>query len=464
MTQALSSREMSSESWREVVRSMEGEERKQLQALLTPKWSKYIKQKPYPQQTAFLLLPQIEALYGGAAGGGKSSALLMGALQYVDVPGYSALILRRTFADLAKPGAIMDRAREWLAGTDARWNEQKHQFRFPSGAVLSFGHLESENDKYAYQGAEYQYIGFDELTHFTITMYTYLRSRLRRLLNVNVPLRVRCGSNPGGVGHEWVYSRFFTHANQPGKPRRIFIPASLDDNLYLDKATYEESLGELDPVTYRQLRHGDWTAMVAGEYFKRTDFQIVDHMPHGIRWIRYWDLAATEERKRKSPDWAAGVLIGEHQGNYYVKHVRRGRWGPNHTEDEIRMQAQLDGIEVPIHIEQEPGASSKLLLANWQKGALKGYAVHGHAQHKDKITRAKPASAAASQRRVYLQRGEWNEAFLAELEAFPFGAHNDHVDGFSGGFNQIHVVGRGGHGQPKMPAPLVFTGVGSGEM
>lgn len=471
MTQALSSKAISSDSWREVVRSMQSSEREQLSRLLTPKWTKYIRQEPYVQQTAFLLLPQTEALYGGAGGGGKSSALLMGGLQYVDVPGFSAIIFRRTFADLAKSGALMDRAKEWLTGTDAKWNEQKHQWRFPSGAVLAFGHLESEGDKYAHQGAEYQYIGFDELTHFTLTQYTYLRSRLRRLKkNAHVPLRVRCSANPGGVGHEWVYKRFFKNAAPKGKPRRVFIPAKLEDNLHLDKESYVESLEELDPVTYRQLRHGDWETKEAGEYFKRQWFEIVDQAPEGLRWIRYWDLAATaKSKKNPDPDYIVGLLIAEWEGQYWIKDVVRGRWSPAETEDRLLAQARIDGPEVPVHIEQEPGASAKLLLNSWEMGPLKGFAVYGHPQHNDKVTRAKPFSAAADPKgktygRVRLVRGDWNDPFLDELEGFPIGPHDDQVDAGAGGFAQVHIKGRGAREVEEMPEEIHYTGVGAERM
>jgi hypothetical protein len=115
--------------------------------------NKWLFQQPTDRQQLFLSLDDTrECLFGGAAGGGKSSALLMDALKYVDVPGYAALMLRRTYADLSKPGALIDRAHQWLSNTSARWNETKKQWTFPSGATLSFGYMDSDMDRYQYQG------------------------------------------------------------------------------------------------------------------------------------------------------------------------------------------------------------------------------------------------------------------------------------------------------------------------
>src|SRR5262249_9514350 len=109
---------------------------------------RWVPHVPTPHQQAFLDLTCQEALYGGAAGGGKSNALLMGALRYVDVPGYSALLLRRTYKDLNQPGALMDRAHDWLRDSGAKWDHENKAYHFPSSAVLKFGYLENENDKY----------------------------------------------------------------------------------------------------------------------------------------------------------------------------------------------------------------------------------------------------------------------------------------------------------------------------
>ena len=263
---------------------------------LAIKWTKYIPHSPHVKQHAFLWLHCQEALFGGAAGGGKSDALLMAALQWADTPGYAAIILRRTFADLSLPGAVMDRATSWLAHTDAKWNDNKKTWVFPSSATLTFGYLQTSKDKFRYQGAEFQFIGFDEVTQFPEEDYRYLFSRLRRpeLPEGNseddtrrkaivrglsqVPLRMRCATNPGGEGHRWVKTRFLDKAPDTDDPEdiaaaaaRVFIPSLLEDNPSLDKAAYEASLRQLDPITQAQLRHGDWMIRQPGMWVFEAD-------------------------------------------------------------------------------------------------------------------------------------------------------------------------------------------------
>lgn len=256
----------------------------------------YIPHTYTPKQTIFAALDCLEALYGGAAGGGKSDALLAMALEYVDHPGYAALLLRRTFKDLSLPGALLDRAREWLAGADVHWNDKEKKFTFPSGAKLVFGYLESEADKYQYQSSEFQFIGFDEATQFSETQYTYLLSRLRRLAGVQVPLRSRCASNPGGIGHEWVKRRF---VDEKTRGNREFVPALLDDNPYIDQAAYEISLRELDPITYDQLRRGIWVRDSHGLVYKfNWDVNAVEDLPEERGWtfIHGIDLGSSEKK------------------------------------------------------------------------------------------------------------------------------------------------------------------------
>lgn len=229
---------------------------------------------PFKQQQIFLDLECREALYGGAAGGGKSDALLMCALKYAEVPNYKALILRRTFQDLAKPGAIMDRAKDWLAGSGARWADKDHSFIFPSGARLVFGHMESAADRFNYQSAEFHFIAFDELTHFREHEYTYMFSRLRRLQNSQVPTLMRGASNPGGIGHDWVYKRFILEPEG-----RIFVSAKMDDNIHIDRAEYEANLKELDHTTYQQLRNGMWVKDESKLIYKIKECNLVSELP-----------------------------------------------------------------------------------------------------------------------------------------------------------------------------------------
>lgn len=228
--------------------------------------AQYCPHKPTAPQERFLKLTCREGLYGGAAGGGKSDALLMDALQGVNVPGYSAILFRRTYTDLALPGAIMDRSHEWLSGTDAKWNDRDKTWVFPSGATLSFGYLDGPRDHFRYQGAEFQYIGFDELTQFLEKQYVYLFSRLRRTHGVTVPLKMRGATNPGDIGHEWVKRRFLDEPDD-----RAFVPAKLEDNPHLDRVAYLDALGQLDPVTRQQLRDGLWVRDTSGLVYYAWD-------------------------------------------------------------------------------------------------------------------------------------------------------------------------------------------------
>lgn len=224
------------------------------------RYTEWCPHRPTTKQESFLSLTCLEALFGGAAGGGKSDAILMAALQYVDMPGYAALILRKTYKDLNLPGAIMSRAAEWLTGTRAKWSDKEKTWTFPSGSTLTFGYLETDSDKYRYQGAELQFIGVDEATQFGEASYRYLLSRLRRNKGSNIPIRARLASNPGGVGHQWVFRRFV----ESDDPQRVFVPSRLADNPHLDADEYKRSLALLDGTTRRQLEEGIWVQDASG--------------------------------------------------------------------------------------------------------------------------------------------------------------------------------------------------------
>lgn len=298
--------------------------RSNLVALTTPRvpcGGPYSPQVPHPKQQAFLCLPGREGFFGGSGGGGKSSALLLGALQYVCVPGYSAVLIRRSNPQLEGDDGLVQRSQSWfapqLASGEIVWRAQRRRYVFPSGARISLGHLYAPDDRLRYQGLAFQYAAFDELTeHPTAKGYLFVGfSRLRRpgvacqhcpaplsrvspdhpwkhtgkgcdrpspvpetipaacpgcgFTLADVPLRTRSSSNPGGPGHGWVKSRFVA---RPSTSARFFLPASISDNPSLDADSYRESLQELPLVDRLRIEHGDWNVSEAGRIFDRAWF------------------------------------------------------------------------------------------------------------------------------------------------------------------------------------------------
>jgi len=405
------------------------EKSKSLQIEYIPLPAKYVPVQPTPKQWAFLSLDEREVLYGGAGGGGKSYALLMAALQYVDREEYAALLLRRTFKDLSKPKALLDIARSWLAHTDAKWSEKEHTWRFPSGATLTFGYLEHENDKEQYQGGSYQFVGWDELTQFYESQYRFLFGWQRRPAGSTIPLRTRAGSNPGGIGHDWVKQRFLVEGND----QRLFLPAKFGDNPHLDQAEYRQSLAELDPITRRQIMEGDWSARRGGSKFQREWFEIVEATPAQCRWVRFWDMAATEPKPGKDPDWTRGCLMGLSTDRViYIKDMRGLRGTPQANEKLIKQTAELDTKAVPVAMEQEPGSSGVKAIDDYRRRVLMGWAFYGIPSTGSKEVRAGPLASQAEAGNVKLVRGTWVNAFLDECELFPQGSHDDQVDAASG--------------------------------
>lgn len=358
----------------------------------------------------------------------------MGALQYVDHPGYSAIIFRRTYSDLILPEALMERARDWLTDTGARWAEKEKTWTFPSGATLSFGYLKSEQDRHRYKSAAFQYIFFDELTQFTRTQYLYLFSRLRRLTtDQQIPLRMRSASNPGDIGHTWVAERFV----DPGHPDRPFIPSQLEDNPFLDADSYDDSLSHLDPVTRAQLRWGDWRVRPEGGMFDRANFPIVNGYDQAAdRRVRYWDLAATDTKQHHDPDWTCGVLMSSnsHESHWTVEHVLRERVGPADVERLIRRTANRDGPNTYVAMEQEPGSAGKSVIDHYRRNILGGYAFIGVRATGSKTIRATALAGQSGAEHVRVVKARWNEPYFDELETFPMGRHDDQVDATAGAY------------------------------
>ena len=429
--------------------------------------------KPNPgPQSIYLLDFGREALYGGAAGGGKSIAIMMGASQFLTVSGYSALLLRKSYQDLNKPGALMDIAEQWWRGRPGiRFDREQHSYIFdcPGGGTskIVFGALDNENDRFKYQGGAYHFVGFDELTQQKERDYLYLFSRVRRVKSgplSKIPIRIRSTANPGGVGHEWVHGRFISKweawkGGNADRPTRNFHPALIDDNPMLDREEYVESLMELDPVTRAQLLRGDWNIRPDGRMFKRAWFKPVSRreVPGNCTWVRFWDTAATDPVPGHDPDWTVGVRVGrDPAGRFFIDDMRRWRVGPSESDTYMREVARQDTRRVQQAMEQDPGAAGKITIHHYRVNAFAGSNFRavlaagksrnrvstisaGRKTPMPKILAAGPLASHAEAGLVYfVSDGTWDhDALLGETEIFPDGDHDDIVDSLSGAVNLL---------------------------
>ena len=270
--------------------------------------------KPQKKQIDFLSRNEYEVLYGGAAGGGKSDALLVEALRQVHIPHYTALILRKTVPQLSE---LIDRSRQIysVAFPKANYNSTEHVWRFPSGAKIHFGSMQYVKDRINYQGKRYDFIAFDELTHFTWEEYSYMFSR-NRPSGAGTRVYIRATTNPGGVGHGWVKERFITPAppltpitdtysvvSPSGevvemKRQRVFVPSTVFDNeiLLKNNPEYLASLAMLPEAEKKALLYGDWDSF-DGQVFTewRNDPAHYDdmrftHVVAPFRIPRHWQI------------------------------------------------------------------------------------------------------------------------------------------------------------------------------
>ena len=243
-------------------------------------------------QEDFLAAGETDVLYGGAAGGGKSYAMLIDPLRFAHRPAHRALIIRRSMPELRE---LIDKSRELYpkAFPGSKYKEVEKLWIFPSGAKMEFGFLERDADVYRYQGQAYSFIGFDEITHLpTEFAWNYLASRLRTT-DSEIETYMRCTANPGGAGANWVKKRYI----DPSPPNesfrgtdgltRKFIPARLQDNPYLAKdGRYEQMLNALPPTQRQQLLDGNWDVAEGAAF---TEFNPFDHVITPFEIPVHWE-------------------------------------------------------------------------------------------------------------------------------------------------------------------------------
>lgn len=371
--------------------------------------------QPQPKQAAFMARPEYECLYGGAAGGGKSDALLAEALRQVHIPHYRAIIFRKTYPQLSE---LIDRSRAIYspAFPRARYNQTEHCWTFPSGAKIYFGSMQYTKDRINYQGKRYDFIAFDELTHFTWDEYSYMFSR-NRPSGPGTRVYMRASTNPGGIGHGWVKDRFITVAppltpvvdayevpDPSGKliqlsRRRIFVPSTVFDNqaLLRNDPNYLANLAMLPEAERNALLYGSWDSF-DGQVFRewRNDPQHYDdqrwtHVIDPFPIPRHWRIYRGFDFGYAKPFAVGWFAVDEDGRIYHIKEYYGCNGTPNtgvklnpieiaagirqmEAEDPMLKGKQIAGIADPSIFDESRGESVARMMQRspnfiyWQGG------------------------------------------------------------------------------------------------
>jgi predicted phage terminase large subunit-like protein len=436
-------------------------------------------------QEVFLGTAADIAIYGGAAGGGKTYSLLLEPLRHVRNPRFTALFFRQTSTQIRAPGGLWDESATIYPHLGAVPREVQLEWVFPGGATVKFGYMQYESDKYNYQGAQITLLCFDELTHFSETQFFYMLSRNRSVSGIRP--YVRAATNPDA--DSWVARfiawwidqdtgypiperagvlRYFArvneqllwgdtpvavreHAAEAGvlaaeiEPKSVtFIPARLTDNPALTRKDpgYLANLMAQTLVERERLLGGNWKIRATeGSIFRRAWFAqaMVDDVPRAARRVRYWDKAGTPGGGK----FTCGVLMATLGGLYYVEDVIREQVGATAREALILETSRMDARQygqVDVWIEQEPGSGGKESAENTIRN-LAGFTIRAERVTGEKLVRARPFSAQVEPGNVKLKRGPWNTAYIEELVQCPDGLYWDQIDASSGAFNKLAIGG-----------------------
>lgn len=429
-------------------------------------------------QTKFIASSADIVVYGGAAGGGKTWALLLEPLRHINNPRFGATVFRRTYPEIMSQGGMWDETQKLYRLVGGVSRESALDWRFSRGSTVKFAHMQNESDMYSYQGAQIPLICIDQLELFTERQFWFLFSRNRSTCGVKPYIRATCNPDPESfvrrliewwigadgyplgdrsglvrwfvrVGDELVWANtkeeLLQYVGHPPKSL-TFIPAQVTDNKVLldNDPGYMANLMALPYVERERLLKGNWLVKhQAGKVFNRGYFSVVGAASAGGREVRFWDLAATRKEKiGDDPDYTAGIKVKVVDGIVYILDLVTMLEGPAEVDQAIKNIAMQDGRGCLVRWEKEPGASGVRDNARMVQ-MLAGFDAAGIDPLGDKVVRAKPVAAQAQAGNVRLVAGPWNERCLSELHNFPDGAHDDVVDALSGAYNVLVIAGQG---------------------